>query len=108
MNQPKFKFGDKVTPVKRNPEEGEIIFVIDKIWKSLDSYNYTNTHIDGYFSEEDIALYQEPQKKKLYAYANGCYEVIFMQIEEDRVRDHQADVVYSRTPDYDIEYPEEK
>ena len=60
MKQNKFKFGDRVTPVKRNPEEGEVIFEIDRIWKSPSSFNYSNSAIDGYFSEEDIMLYQEP------------------------------------------------
>lgn len=103
MNQPRFKFGDiveecglfgantKPFPVKRM----EMCDGRFRIWTP-----------DGRLSNEDnFELFQEPQKKKLYAYISADI-VIFAAFDGSGV-DYNG-TLFGRMPFYDIEYPENK
>ena len=69
MNQPKFKFGDKVK-VKSSGKT----FIITHMRSSFEDTGIQYWGESGSFSsivftECEIELYQEPKKKKLYAFA---------------------------------------
>jgi hypothetical protein len=103
MKQPKFKFGEKVHFIKSN---GEHPFVIDQIkWcKGPLSYRYSEDGYGGF--EEDLELYQEPQKKKLYAYrVAGMMGEIKMFINELEWKIAEVNHL-ERAEDWDVEYPE--
>lgn len=110
MNQPKFKMGDVVEVIVKDPDDGETIFEITQIHKYGDNFNYSNGHIDGYFQEDHIALKKEPQKKKLHAHTvkvhtiGGGYFFEYKFIHPGTPTPSE----WSRAPDYDIEYPEAK
>ena len=110
MQQPKFKFGDIVQGVGDRGEK--VIFEITDIKKYPDNFAYSNSSIDGYFDEKDIELYQEAQKKKLYAYwvelkvfhdHDFGIQLIGFHPNEEYCK-HSPHM--RRAPEYDIEYPE--
>lgn len=104
MNQPKFKFGDKLEVTVKSPDDGDTIFEVTQIHKYGDAFTYSNGHIDGYFQEEHVRLVVEPQKKKLYAYKNHNI-VMFTTMESVYAKDIGNNIFIS-APEYDIEYPE--
>jgi hypothetical protein len=104
MNQPKFKFGDKVQTKYGRVFEIELIRR-NQFDKGL--FAYVDERAGGIsYDESELKLYQEPQKKKLYAY------------EGSRFYDGEKNYIYinfsteeyikgpRRCPEYDIEYPE--
>lgn len=104
VNQPKFKIGDKVTYEAH-------VFEVDLIRrnKAYEQFEYQDSN--GYHSclENSLELYQEPQKKKLYAYrVRGSTGIFYSPF--DRLDESNEMVV--RTSGHDkngsIEYPEGK
>ncbi len=96
MNQPKFKFGDRV----RSLENGKIYTVrrVEDI-ASPGHYYYTDETRQG-DREHKLELYQEPQKKKLFAYrGKGRTDFLFDLVDDDYL--HGG---HNRAPDYDITY----
>lgn len=99
MDQPKFKFGDMVnTPAKKGDtfsniriEDGEYHYLF---------YPF------GWVEESRLELYQEPKKKKLYAYK------FYMQTEDatrlDFYLNEFSPKFGRRAPEYDLEYPSEE
>jgi hypothetical protein len=96
MNQPKFKFGDKVIG-KENQ------FTVKGIAECEDGYFYSGVGEHGWRGcgyEHNLELYQEPQKKKLYAYRVSV-------VGEIKLYDHEKLGRFEdlkRAPDYDIDY----
>jgi hypothetical protein len=104
MNQPKFKFGDKVR-VTTKPSHPP--FIVCDIRRDAEvEYIYSGDRSSVHFAEEDLALYQEPLKKKLYAYAFEDGEIRFHKEEEWNVPGYNLKP--RRSPSFDIEYPEDK
>lgn len=101
MNQPKFKFGDKVCANQHFPFTVKLIEWCDTVEK----YFYKEKDSESWTGECLLELYQEPKTKKLYAYkvAGKLGEMKMFAFELEK---GVADVNYlSRTPEYDIEYP---
>lgn len=102
MNQPKFKFGDKVVR-----KDGHYFFICE-IKKANGHYFYNEGHrLYDWLREDEISLYQEPQKKKLYAY-KYCYSSDKLNNTEIKFMSHEAEYwgSWERAAEYDIEYPE--
>lgn len=104
MSQPRFKFTDFLT-VKggtrsaRNPLG---IYVRDG------EFNYYFHETEASYKEDELEIFQEPKKKKLYAYRlAGRFNEIKTYVEELDQDIAEANYL-SRMPDYDIEYPEAK
>lgn len=104
IRQPKFKMGDKLVS-----DDG--VFVVDSIrWCSDGSqkdFHYEGFKVDarGYdrinYPGRLLKLYQEPQKRKLYAYTSE-------RGDTSNVEFKMKDGTYynlERCPEYDIEYP---
>jgi hypothetical protein len=101
MEQPKFKFGDtlvfKITKKK---------FTVKAISQDFGMFLYGEDSRNGreMYMEDFCELYQEPQKKKLYAYQwdtfrtgkNTSRMIAFFECES---------LIAERRPEYDIEYP---
>lgn len=107
MNQPKFKIGDMV---KCGPE----IFQVHWINLGFKGYEYMTEikEMDfgerqfNVFPEEKVELYQEPKKKKLYAYImaeNKDCPIEFYH--EEMMPGYGIGLKKRRVPEYDIEYP---
>lgn len=94
MRQPKFKFGDKVIDTRE-----EKTFVVKNITQALDTFIYS----DGINSapEKCAELYQEPQKKKLYAYKSTIS--INGRIEFYEFDGLSLDL-FKRYPEYDMDF----
>lgn len=109
MNQPKFKFGDKVKAICE-----DVKFEIDSIERMKRIYDGRNTYFYSGFninevasrstqiSEEALGFYQEPHKKKLYAYRHLGEQVIFST--SDRIHSPKDSIF--RATEYDLDYPE--
>ncbi len=95
--EPKFKFGEMVEGLGDRGEK--VVFEITDIKKYPDGYSYSNSSIDGYFSESDLTIYERPKNKKLYAYKHS-EEVKFF-------KSPNLTMLAERSPEYDIEYNEE-
>lgn len=108
MNQPKFKLGDKV--IEQTPGyEGEP-FVVTRM-QSFGERICIWTPDARLSLQENFSLYQEPQKKKLYAFWT------LMKVFHDHdfgieVISFHPDLEYCKgsphmrhAPEYDIEYP---
>lgn len=101
MDQPKFKFGDIVKD-KLNGRE----FHVSKIELTRNGFFYAGkdqnklTVIGCGQYEDHLELYQEPKKKKLYAYKYG--EEVRFTISDG----NPASQWWERAPEHDIEYPE--
>ena len=98
MNQPRFKFGDKVRVTDYVAEPCEI----HSIKKEKDGFLYyiSGKNFGLEYSESRLELYQEPQKKKLYAFWSedeDGVEIVFRPVGT-----HSS---MERCPEYDIEYP---
>lgn len=99
MNHPKFKFGDKVV-IKKTGKSFEVFAIA----KSDESFSYRDEFYKSFFErEDDLELYREPQKKKLYAYKKEFGQVQFSTFEGPWIG-HFSEAFY-RAPEYDIEYP---
>lgn len=105
MNQPKFKFGDKV---KCKKEASPFYVNIIRWSRVFKMFEYMENEHSNSFYEQDLELHQEPQKKKLYAYRlHGKLGEIKMLIQE--IDENTANVNYLiRELEYDTEYPEAK
>lgn len=109
MNQPKFKVGEVVK------DDYGHIFKIQWINWDAATYFYIGDIKEGSWTqapEKVLKLYQEPQKKKLYAWASRDGVVFHVKNENVgrevfyRLRlDAQS---FERSPGDDIEYPETK
>lgn len=103
MNQPKFKFGDKVRTIG-SPDD--FFFRVDGIkieTGGLREFMYAESNSD-FYRESKLELYQEPKKKKLYAFMDTMdtsQHVMFLAKEPEK-RPAQM----KRAPEYDIEYPD--
>lgn len=99
MKQPLFKFGDKVCRLDKRKA-----FVISKIVFCSDAKTYEyHDDEDNWEYEEHIKPYQEPQKKKLYAYyLIDSFDTVIHKKSEN----HNDPRPMQRISDYDIEYPE--
>lgn len=98
MKQPKFKFGDMIVMKKSEAcyRQNKIPFEIIIIVKSGDKFELHGE--DNWIYEDEAELYQEPQKKKLYAYGTEThYQITFYHQE-------LKPCGLSRLPEYDIEY----
>jgi hypothetical protein len=102
VNQPKFKFGEKVSVGALDP------FVVAKVIQFKNGcFGYgLPDEADAYYPEEVLKSCEEPEKKKkLYAYtkhpATGDNEVKFFT-------EKLGGNFLVPVPDYDIEYPEAK
>lgn len=102
MNQPKFKFGDKVFLPGADPWEVRRVEFIVNNSDGSGEFKY-----NGGFWESEMYLYQEPKKKKLYAYSMEDGKVDHFKTEQQGY-DYYVSHCYKakRDPDYDIEYPE--
>lgn len=100
MKQPKFKFIDLLKP-KAQDEKGRYPVVI-YIRGGEYFYSFDETEIG--LREEAIELYQEPQKKKLYAYEKDAL-VVFAKTEKSVNPILFLGAKFKRSPEYDIEYP---
>ena len=93
MKQPLFKFGDKVTIIRTDNQ-----ILINRIDARGGRYLYQDAYL-----ENELELYQEPKKKKLYAYGTEThFKIEFYDRKLDRVNG------LVRKSEYDIEYPEDK
>lgn len=109
MNQPKFKFGDKVVSDCTGKP-----FTIDKIEFNGEEFIYFGkdyVHQNG-CGEFILSPFKEPQKKKLYAWSS-LDGVVFHVKNENVGREvfHRIGIDaqnFKRDPDYDIEYSEPK
>lgn len=104
MNQPKFKFGDKV--IDRNHQMDEA-FKVDEIVFRDGVFRYPDENADMHY-EYDLELYQEPKRKRLYAYCNRDDVVFFSKEEDATISDDDMGFLMERAPEFDIEYPEVK
>jgi hypothetical protein len=103
MNQPKFKFGDKV----EHKENKDTFIVNAVIWHENKRFMYLvvpdsviyQCHYDGGYWEDDLELYQEPKEKKLFAYTDDG-EIRFFDKEYSALA-----IEINRSPEYDITYP---
>lgn len=106
MKLPKFNFGQMVTA------KGEV-----KPWPIKGAYQpdngseYVYVRGDAYeaYRESDLEIYQEPQRKKLYAYSVD--EGLLGKTSEVRLFKKELSEnwkAFVREPEYDIEYPEAK
>lgn len=101
MNQPKFKIGDRVCPVSyHNP------FIVESIYTNKKGSSYSGENALCVL-EESLELYQEPQKKKLYAYRNEFGLIQWSESDFPKVKDRANDEILDRKPEYDLEYPSE-
>lgn len=105
--QPKYRFGDKLKYILKD-EYKESVITVGKVVKDGERYEYHDEHNNGredlWFYEDELELYQEPQKKKLYAYKDDYEHVVFCT--KDIVFITEDGIKYIRSPEYDIEYPE--
>lgn len=101
MNQPKFKFGDKVAIANG------YAFGIGKIiqCEKTGEYKYSYHQEGNLYPESDLELCQEPQKKKLYAFRKCAWPGNITFFDFDGSKDPFPNG-FNRTPEYDIEYPE--
>lgn len=103
MNQPKFKFGDVVKFIDKSSTRWPVrlVYWCDKI----SEFVYEN-HAGACTPESCLELYQEPKKKKLYAF----------RLKNGEIKLYDSDSVIiayigtqglsiERAPEYDIEYP---
>lgn len=112
MNQPKFKFGDEVAKNGFNFTVMKISFI------PLNSDGTGEFKYNDSYWESGLELYQEPQKKKLYAYRIPNGEIKLFEKDADvklmLVHYPSGDIKFvavkelERAPEYDIEYPESK
>lgn len=108
MNQPKFKFGDKV--VRRFCSHKDV-YTIGALRRWSNGFTCAKESHVGSFEEnyigheDDLQLYQEPKKKKLYAYKNCLGNVQFHKEEAEEAKFHFSPLPYFRATEYDIEYP---
>lgn len=111
MNQPKFKFGDRAEYVSPCRTMGTV-FHINKIEFHVNNSDGSGEYkYNGAYWESEISLYQEPQKKKLYAWASHD-GVIFHVKNKDAGKEvfHRIGIdaqSFTRSPEDDIEYPEQ-
>jgi hypothetical protein len=105
MNQPKFKFGDKVRSWAT-----EQVFIVHNIKRCTNGcyFYHPNDQYNDWVKEKELELYQEPQKKKLYAYKNECGMIQFCERQFEAMKDRANDEILRASPEYDIEYPEAK
>lgn len=103
MDQPKFKFGDKVR------EGGQSPFIVGAVSFNEDSgsYTYTDKCFKPWHKEERLELVQEPRKKKLYAHKLAPADSLWERVDFF-TSEKPADSCFKRAPEYDIEYPEPK
>lgn len=100
MNQSRFKFGDCV--IDKGTKKKFYVFAIASSGSGF--YSYRDEYYKSLFiRESDLELYQEPQRKKLYA---------FRDKEDGEIRFYEEEITRyksgPRVPEYDIEYPESK
>ncbi len=98
MNQPKFKFGDRVFETELYSK----LFIINAIHFNGRYYYGDSTNHHG-IPEEDLELYQEPKKKKLFAMMSGIAIMFYSEIPKNGCVG-----LFERAPEYDIIYPEDK
>lgn len=95
MQQPKYKFGDKVVSA-----EGEV-FTIHRVEHVGETFYYHNQGTP--YPQFALRLYQEPRPKKLYAYTriedNGAVNFFRSEPIGGKWK-------YERLPEYDITYKE--
>jgi len=110
MNQPKFKIGDNV-----RHSDGRI-FIVNGVLSWALYKNGTEEKTFAYIKdmsmtpevERELELYQEPEKKKLYAYKSEHGDEVKLTSREcGEWVGHYTDR-YFRCSEYDIEYPEAK
>lgn len=99
--QPRFKFGDKVTRKGYEP------FEVDQIERCRVTSTYFYNDRDP---EHLLELYQEPQKKKLYAWKSRDGAIFHVAGKDTGTEifcrigiDAQS---FIRAPEYDLEYPD--
>lgn len=102
MNQPKFKFGDKV-----KVKDTDKTFIIDHMRLVFNDMGVQYWGKGGSFSsqvytEDQLELYQEPKKRKIYAFEDK-YGWVEFRSSETIPRNYKG---WKRIPEYDIEYPE--
>ena len=115
LRQPKFQFGDRVESTDGN------VFFVEQMTYTI-SGNFQYAAIGCYsWPENHLELYQEPKKKKLYAYRvlksrNIEFRDTETSLEHIEAPSSESRGVYflnkgcieERAPEYDIEYPEDK
>lgn len=101
MNQPKFLFGEKVVQKNKRTNRQFVVAII-RLRDGI--FQYGCDHEAAYlWFEEDLELYQEPQKKKLYAYKYE--EAIVFSVTDAKWLSIGRAYEAHRAPEYDIEYP---
>lgn len=98
MNQPKFKFGETV--FSKFTSQFSVTGIQYRANSNPAQYYY-HSYPQGWIAESELELYQEPKKKKLYAYRLLSNMVIFKSEECKDSADRRA-------LEYDIEYPSEE
>ena len=98
MNQPKFKLGDRVIGAGFSGYV-KINGIREVPYKN--KWEYTWAYQVIWAPEDSLDLYQEPQKKKLYAFVK--YDSGWVGFRTD---DTDRDEDMRRAPELDIEYPD--
>lgn len=103
MNQPKFKFGDKIKSFNS-------YFTVDKIQfvnSHLEYYYYGAGESNGchYIKESSVELYTEPKpKKKVYEWLRDNLEISGMLLTEDEAKKQwPRDKVLVKLCEFEIE-----
>jgi hypothetical protein len=100
MSEPKFGFGDKVT-FGANPAVKKIF----ALKREDDGFYYCSRDTE-WIPEFAVKLYQEPKKKKLFAWSCPAIDEIVFTREDKKPA--MLNLEYLRLPEYDLEYPEPK
>lgn len=99
MNQPKFNYGDKV--IIKADRSRFIVFAI--AYDNESGYYYRDEYRGSdFFKEEELELYQEPQKLYAYRAMGKLSEIKFFTFEIGEGLEMANNM--SRDPKYDIEY----
>lgn len=104
MEQPRFKFGDRVFFERGIP----LGFVVTHISINRHGHYWYEGNCKTGAIESELKLYQEPQRKKLYAFISGEQEIGFKTRETWCKDGDPSPCFWIRCPEYDIEYPEVK
>lgn len=107
MKEPKFKYGDKVTGPQGSFQVSQLGFDTTE-----NDFRYWGQKLGEYeegewgfrpmtMVEKLLKLYQEPKKKKLYAYSINDNEIRFT---DSGIVELTKKEVVRRRPEFDIEY----
>jgi hypothetical protein len=101
MEQPKFKFGEKV----RSKKETNFFFVrIVKYSRTFQAYLYAEDEFTEFLLESEIEHWEDAKRKKLYAFLSIDGEIVFKIRETWLIEGDPEHFVWVRAPGFDIEF----